>query len=150
MKKRTKLAVWADKNSIRCPTCVNIGCDRECAVRHWLQSGDPSIRTECTRCPPVRRRNETVPGVIFHKKTFCENIDGRLGFECPCNFKAYGWTPDDISCSLDMDHVSGSSVFDNRPENVVTLCKLCHAKKGRSQGDFNSSKRKRVTSELTM
>lgn len=150
MRKPTNLAVWAEKNSISRPICVNIGCGRECAVRDWKKSGEPSIRTECTKCPPVRRRGETLPGVTFHKKTFCENIDGRLGFECPFNLKAYGWSCDDISCFLDMDHVSGSSVFDNRPENVVTLCKLCHTKKGRSQGDFNSSKRKCVISELTM
>jgi hypothetical protein len=55
-----------------------------------------------------------------HKKNYCENIDGRLGFKCQCNIV------DD--CQLSVDHKDGDHNNDD-PDNLQTLCHNCHAVK---------------------
>lgn len=75
-----------------------------------------------------------------HRKDYCENRDGRLGFKCTFTpptieeldaigvhelFK--GW--------LDVDHLDGNP--DNcEPENVQTLCKCCHSIKTNMNKDY--------------
>lgn len=45
----TNLEKWeSDGNSI--PVCVNPGCTKKVAIRHWSAQGDPSLKTECSRC----------------------------------------------------------------------------------------------------
>ena len=44
--------------------------------------------------------------------------------------------PSDI---YDMDHRDGNH-HNNTPENLITICKVCHARKGKESGDFNSQK----------
>lgn len=74
-------------------------------------------------------------GVIIHKKDYCENYDGQLGFNCP--------VPRDrwigFKNSLDLDHLDGDH-GNNVPDNVKTFCKLCHGKKTLENGDCNSNK----------
>ena len=136
---RRRVAEWEKRNLRSWPTCVNIGCARPCATRDWKASGIPSVRTECTRCQNARGKGKTLTGVTWHKKSFCENVDGRLGFGCCLNLNADDWRDYDIHHLLDMDHVNGSGVlFDNTPENVITICRMCHGRKGKSQGDFVS------------
>ena len=48
----------------------------------------------------------------------------------------YQEMPSDI---YDMDHKDGDH-HNNTPENLITLCKVCHAYKGHISGDFNSQK----------
>jgi 5-methylcytosine-specific restriction endonuclease McrA len=38
-----------------------------------------------------------------------------------------------------MDHKDGDH-HNNIPENIITICKVCHARKGKESGDFNSQK----------
>ena len=65
-------------------------------------------------------------GVIAVKKTYCENTDGRLGFECTATIVG--------TYQLDMDHIDGDH-YHNVPENIQTICKNCHAVKSRENKD---------------
>lgn len=77
----------------------------------------------------------TINGYSLWRKTYCENIDGRLGFTCTTNIVWEGM--------LDVDHINGNPE-DNRPENYQTLCKCCHAYKGNKNGDYKTPGRKKL------
>jgi 5-methylcytosine-specific restriction endonuclease McrA len=125
------------------PECVNIGCSAIVALRHITQSGTYSFYTECSNCKTLRGRGEklSVKGVIQWKKDYCENVDGVLGFVCPVRIGDLvipDVTEETIrtlwgSC-LQFDHIDGNS-HNNVPENVMTLCSVCHLIKTRTSGD---------------
>jgi 5-methylcytosine-specific restriction endonuclease McrA len=118
------------------PNCINNGCTKHVSIRHWSAQGDPSLKTECSRCSAARKKDKTIPGIVFHKKQYCENRDSILGFKCPMDPQRYDDFPSDI---YDMDHRDGNH-HNNTPENLITICKVCHARKGKESGDFNSQK----------
>ena len=118
------------------PKCVNTGCSRFVSVRHWNDGLIPSLKTECAICATARKNGKTLEGISFAKKDSCENKDGRLGFICPCDQTRYTEYPSDC---YHMDHINGNH-GDNRPENIMTLCMMCHTMKGKREGDFNGSK----------
>jgi len=118
------------------PICINKGCIREVAIRHWSIQGDPSLKSECSRCSTARIKNKILSDIVFHKKKYCENKDSILGFKCPMDPTRYNEFPADI---YDMDHLDGDH-HNNIPENLITVCKVCHTRKGREKGDFNSQK----------
>jgi hypothetical protein len=62
-----------------------------------------------------------------YRKTYCENIDGRLGFVCSSVIVESAW-----EWQLDADHINGDH-DDNREENIQTLCKCCHPIKTKQQ-----------------
>jgi 5-methylcytosine-specific restriction endonuclease McrA len=68
------------------------------------------------------------------KKHFCENLDGRLGFECT--------TTIEDSCMLTVDH-NNADRNDNSPENLVTLCACCHNYKTKIFRDSIKPKKKK-------
>ena len=68
-----------------------------------------------------------------YRKDYCENIDGRLGFVCTTTI---AW-----SGMLDVDHKNGNHT-DNRPRNLTTLCKCCHAFKTNMKKDYLTPGRK--------
>ena len=120
------------------PTCVNEGCSNDVIVRDWKYYSFKHMCGDCTR----RLQNNLGPraGVKFHKKDHCENTDGRLGFKCPVNPK---WKfPNSV---LHGDHINGNHE-DNRPENLQTLCSICHHLKGMRSGDYVSSAKGRKLS----
>jgi hypothetical protein len=118
------------------PKCVNTGCTNFVAVRHWNDGLIPSLKTECAKCSTARKKGVELPGITIAKKHFCENKDGRLGFMCPCDQARYKDYPTDC---YHMDHINGNH-SDNRVENIMTLCVMCHTIKGKMSGDFNGSK----------
>jgi 5-methylcytosine-specific restriction endonuclease McrA len=121
------------------PKCINNGCNRDVAIRHSAASPQgliPSFKTECSTCSSFRCKGKTLKGITFHKKTYCENKDSILGFKCPMDESRYDEFPSDI---YDMDHKDGDH-HNNTPENLITICKICHARKGKENGDFNSQK----------
>jgi len=113
------------------PTCVNQGCDNNVVVRDWKYY---SFKHMCSDCSLRLQKNlDPRPGVKFYKKNHCENTDGRLGFKCPVR---PDWKfPNSV---LHGDHINGDHE-DNRPENLQTLCSICHHLKGMQSGDFNSA-----------
>lgn len=72
-----------------------------------------------------------------HRKDYCENQDGRLGYTCTTTIIWDGM--------LDVDHINGDPT-DNRPENLQTLCKCCHAYKTNKEGDYKTPGRKALKS----
>jgi 5-methylcytosine-specific restriction endonuclease McrA len=118
------------------PNCVNPGCKRYVAVRHWNDGLLPSLKSECCKCSNARKKGVELPGITSIKKHLCENSDGKLGFQCPCDPLRYSGLPSDC---YHMDHINGNH-SDNRPENIMTLCVMCHTIKGKRDGDFNGSK----------
>ena len=94
------------------------------------------MKTECSRCSNARIKGRSLIGIVFHKKKYCQNKDSILGFKCPMDPERYNEFPNDI---YDMDHIDGNH-HNNTPENLITICKVCHARKGKESGDFNSQK----------
>ena len=94
------------------------------------------MKTECSKCSGARIKGKSITGIEIHKKNYCENKDSILGFKCPIDPERYCEFPSDI---YDMDHKDGDH-HNNIPENIITICKVCHARKGKESGDFNSQK----------
>ena len=112
------------------PTCVNDGCDNYVQVREWKYW---SFKSECSSCATARKKGINRTGVTKHKKNYCENRDGHLGWTCPVS------TFEGFEASLDLDHLDGDH-HNNTPSNVKTYCKLCHGRKSLINGDCNSNK----------
>jgi hypothetical protein len=70
---------------------------------------------------------------LKYRKTYCENIDGRLGFVCTTSIVWNGM--------LDVDHIDGNP-FHNSESNLQTLCKCCHSYKTNKSKDFLTPGRK--------
>ena len=121
---------FAEGNEL--PECVNYGCNRDVLVREWKYW---SFKSECSRCTSARKKGKKLDGIIIHKKDYCENYDGELGFVCPVDRAC--WI--EFRNSLDLDHLDGDH-HNNIPDNVKTYCKLCHGKKSLENGDCNSHK----------
>lgn len=77
-------------------------------------------------------KNSMHPYLKF-RKTYCENVDSRLGFSCTSTIHWDGM--------LDVDHINGIP-NDNRPDNLQTLCKNCHAYKSNVFEDYKTPGRK--------
>lgn len=132
---RYKLNEWIKKgNTI--PICINDGCKNFVNIRHWSAQGNPSLKNECQICTSCRKRGQTIQGITFYKKQFCENKDGILGFTCPMDNNRYSEFPSDI---YHMDHLDGNH-YNNTLTNVKTFCAVCHTRKGKENGDFNGFK----------
>lgn len=122
------------ERGLKLPKCVNHGCDNDVAVRSW---SNWSFKSECSGCQTNRKKGIIRKSVVIHKKKYCENIDGHLGFKCPVPSKEL-WVGFEIGC-LDLDHIDGNH-SNNVPDNVKTYCKLCHNKKSIEYGDCNNKK----------
>jgi len=133
---RTKESIAAQnkfyESGKKLPKCVNNGCNNEVQVRDWKYH---SIKSECSRCSGARKKGRTISGVTMHKKIFCENVDGHLGFPCPIKKEEMIHYPE----SLELDHLDGNH-YNNVPENVKTYCSLCHNRKSKENNDWHSNK----------
>jgi hypothetical protein len=142
---KMKQKFFADGHIV--PECVNPGCHKLVTVREWKNW---SFKSECSGCSTSRKDGKYIVedgvrwivdargknrGIIIHKEMFCENIDGHLGFKCPVPKEE--WV--NFQSGLDLEHVN-SNHYDNSPENVKTICKLCHNRKSIESGDCNSKK----------
>lgn len=73
-----------------------------------------------------------------HRKNYCENVDGRLGYKCTATIVWNG--------QLDVDHIDGNPT--NQAEhNLQTLCKNCHSYKTITNKDYKSTGRTRYRRE---
>ena len=117
------------------PYCINAGCEND--VR-WREKKYWSMKSECSRCENARKKGIDIPGVQAAKKTYCENRDNILSFPCP--IKPEAWEGENyFKDSLDLDHIDGNH-DNNIPENIRTLCKLCHTFNSRLEKQWDSNK----------
>lgn len=70
-----------------------------------------------------------------HKKNYCENRDGRLGWKCTTKITS--------KRILQVDHKNGKP-NDNRLRNLQTLCSCCHTEKGFMKKDHLSPGRRKL------
>jgi 5-methylcytosine-specific restriction endonuclease McrA len=78
------------------------------------------------------RKNAKHPYLKF-RKTYCENIDGRLGQICTY--------PITVSGQLQVDHIDGNPT-NNDLANLQTLCANCHILKTDKNKDWQTRGRK--------
>jgi cytochrome c553 len=89
---------------------------------------------------------------LKHRKDYCENRDGRLGFVCTFTHP----TPDQLESTgldatflgwLQVDHKDGNHT-NNDPSNLQTLCACCHNVKTYQNGDNATPGRKTREKEV--
>ena len=125
------------------PTCEVPACTRPAGIIKFKgkpdsirKTGKPHVKEFigvldrnpfiCTTC---HAKFKNSPHILKRKK-YCENIDGRLGFKCTSKIIDHKW-----QCTV--DHINGKH-YDNRDENLQTLCHNCHAIKTRNNEDWRS------------
>jgi 5-methylcytosine-specific restriction endonuclease McrA len=91
-------------------------------IRNYTNGGNYRKRNGYWICGAHHKKvsNQKNGHYTNHRKSFCENIDGRLGCKCTATIVN--------ECQLDVDHRDGDHGNDN-PANLQTLCKNCHALK---------------------
>lgn len=142
------------------PRCIEEDCNRPKAISGIKKNGEPSYRKVCehhhgagiaakhgmTSKGAVIAKNagysseleyrHAIHDYLWARKDYCENQDGHVtGF--PCQMKKIDWDG-----MLDVDHINEDHT-DNRPENLQTLCKCCHALKSWQNRDLNKQVRMR-------
>lgn len=80
----------------------------------------------------TERRNALHP-YRWALKTYCENVDSRLGFRCTTTIM--------LSSQLEVDHIDGNP-SNNEGENLQTLCGCCHTYKTLTEKDYLTPGRK--------
>ncbi len=125
-----------DNSWLVVPECINHGCGNKVHTRKINKNGTRDIRAECNKCH-LGGRNR--PGVTPHKKDYCENIDGRLGFKCTATIID--------GCQLELDHIDGDR-WHNVPKNAQTFCSNCHSIKTKFHGDCKSNKQSKTLEEF--
>lgn len=139
------------------PSCQTTGCYNEAAPIRYNDDGSTNWRKWCSFCHNKRTAERhgltSIAQVVAknagfdsaaaylnsihpyrkYRETYCENVDSRLGYKCTTTIAWDGM--------LDVDHINGDPT-DNRPENLQTLCKCCHAYKTNKEGDYKTPGRK--------
>jgi hypothetical protein len=126
------------------PTCQTPWCRKPAHLIQDMQGGWANWRKWCSSCHTTRtaKKNGFSTATEFtnskhpyrkYRKDYCENIDRRLGFKCTTTIAWDGM--------LDVDHKNGDPT-DNRPRNLQTLCKCCHAYKTNVMKDYSTPGRK--------
>ena len=109
------------------PGCEVPGCTNKATYHYRYEDGTYLWRTRFGFYICGTHQRHTWHPYLQHRKDYCENIDGRLGFKCTTTIFWPGM--------LDVDHRNGDP-SDNRPRNLQTLCKCCHAYKTHKSGDM--------------
>jgi 5-methylcytosine-specific restriction endonuclease McrA len=116
------------------PRCIVEGCNRPGQhTGQYRLDGTPSFRKTCTKHHNI---NYDMKGWAYkkHRKTYCENIDGRLGFVCTTTIVDHIW-------QLGVDHID-TNPSNNDISNLQTLCHCCHSIKTRDDGSALTPGRK--------
>ena len=115
------------------PKCIVDGCNK--TGQHtgkYRVDGTPLFRKKCEMHHGIEHG---INGWEYriHRKKYCENKDGRLGFKCKYKIQ--------IEAQLQVDHMNGNPT-DHREENLQTLCANCHVYKTLFNKDYESPGRK--------
>jgi 5-methylcytosine-specific restriction endonuclease McrA len=79
------------------------------------------------RCSVCHDIHYGIRPYLIHQKSYCENVDGRLGFVCTSTIVNQK--------QLTVDHINGRNVIDPHGAwNCQTLCHNCHIMK--THNDF--------------
>ncbi len=80
-------------------------------------AGKPRRRAKCTKHHFMQYG---IQGWSYkqHRKTYCENVDSRLGFKCTTTIV-------DVEYQLEVDHLDEDHTNDDI-SNLQTLCACCH------------------------
>jgi len=109
------------------PKCATEDCHRKAkwAARNH-NTGGLYYGKLCSVCSNIKYKM----GNGAHRwavKNYCENIDGRLGFNCPTDVDSLMaiFPKSQVVSGLDVDHIDGNHE-NNDETNLQTLCKTCH------------------------
>jgi hypothetical protein len=119
------------------PVCMNLGCNNLAHCVQDYKNGTANYRWVCSSCHlhnladnygmALNEFNNRNHPYRKHRKKYCENIDGRLGYVCTVTIVWDG--------VLDVDHKNGDP-SNNDLNNLQTLCKCCHAYKTNQSRDY--------------
>jgi hypothetical protein len=140
------------------PACSTIGCYEERCYVSTSKKGIHYFNKFCRKCKEkhikekhgvdnirkiTSQRNGFGDDVTAYlnskhpdrqfRKTYCENVDGRLGFRCTTTIL--------IVAQLHADHIDGNP-SNKTKENIQTLCACCHVWKTLNQKDYATPGRK--------
>jgi hypothetical protein len=125
--KRVRVKRKNDRTTMnRRPTCEVSGCSNKAMYCYQYDDGTYRWRKRFGHYICSTHQKHTWHPTLKHRKDYCQNIDGRLGKACTTTIFWSGM--------LDVDHRNGDPT-DNRPRNLQTLCKCCHAYKTHMSGD---------------
>lgn len=110
------------------PKCSIPDCDNYC---HNMGYGN--YRKVCRTHHDIKF-NVRGKGYKKHRKNYCENEEGYLGYYCTSSIV-------DPRYQLDVDHIDGDP-SNNELNNLMTLCKCCHSLKTIMFRDFETPGRK--------
>ena len=143
------------------PKCRHKDCDQPVSIPKCRPTGDPYYRKSglCQRHHSqaiaerhgvksakhltaerqgktlVEYQNQRHP-YLRYRGDKCENRDGSvLGYKCTHRIR--------LSGQLHVDHINGDPT-DNRPENLQTLCMMCHYEKTMLNKDYLTPGRKKL------
>ena len=122
------------------PTCDVPGCEKKAhpikTIAHgkfrrasWIREQYGAKEGWCCIVHHMKKYNMGTYFFSNLKKSYCENVDGRLGFTCTTTIVD--------RCQLQVDHVDGNP-SNNDKKNLQTLCGSCHLYKTYRNGDDRS------------
>lgn len=125
-------------------SCLSPGCNGTRGIAASVKQKDGTYyqkaRPFCGRCAGYYKGQRTLKeGVKSVKLRYCTNRDhDHFDFECRTRHDSDGTLPNYL---LDIDHIIAEKNGGiNHPDNVQTICKLCHRTKSMIDGDFDNNR----------
>ena len=114
------------------PNCQIEGCFNPAKFQYEYTDGTIKWRSRHGKIICNVHQRRTWHPVYKEKKSYCENINGFLGFKCTTTIFS--------DVMLEIDHIDGDPSNDS-PNNLQTLCACCHRYKTYKNKDHTSDGR---------